>query len=81
MSCEVEGFLGGVCRNAQINKRDFCQARDQAAADLQHSANDSLLGEQVDGLATDVARTYAGCPHLVEVIAGIRQELARRRAS
>lgn len=80
MSCEVKDLMGSVCRSAQIDEPVFCQARDQASADLQHSASDPLLGAQVNSLEADIARTFAGCPQLAEVITGIRQELARRRA-
>lgn len=81
MNCEVEGFLGGVCRGAQAQEPDFCQAQNQAATDLTLSVGDLLLATTVSDLEPDIARTYAECPRLEEVIAGIREELARRNAA
>ena len=80
MNCEVEGMMGDFCRQERRNNSGYCQASVQADSDLPISPNDPILTDQAEHLEADVARTYAGCPHLNDIIAGIRQELTRRQA-
>lgn len=79
MNCKVEGMMGDFCRQERQKNSAYCQARVQADSDLAPSPNDPILIDQAEYLEADVARTYAGCPHLNDIITGIRHELTRRQ--